>query len=137
MPLAAPQLRTDLAARWIDAQGHVVWPPNEGFAGAPAPIALPVGLLLDRFGSGGGRFFSPRGANYDSRALPYVCAGLAYTTYEVRRPVIAWVGRAAPWFDEPGGATQVETDATAAQLVGEGALAPRPKAPKLSCPVMK
>ncbi|MDC6684766.1 TNT domain-containing protein, partial [Leclercia adecarboxylata] len=55
---------------------------------------------------------------------PYDCSKLAYTTYRVMTPIFVWVGKAAPWFDQAGGATQFETDATAAQLVGDAALQP-------------
>jgi len=40
----------------------------------------------------------------------------------VRTPLPAWAGTAAPWFGEPGGATQLKTDAPAAMLVGDGVL---------------
>jgi hypothetical protein len=59
---------------------------------------------------------------------------LPYTTYRVKEPLLAWTGRAAPWFDEPGGATQFETDATAAQLVADGTLESVTEATGASCP---
>lgn len=122
-PLPAPLLPT-LGERWTTPQGGIIWPPAEGFAAAPSPMILPAGLLIDRFGSPYGRFFSPKGADFAARALPYDCSKLAYTTYRVMTPIFVWVGKAAPWFDQAGGATQFETDATAAQLVGDAALQP-------------
>lgn len=110
--------------RWITAQGAINWPPNEGFAAAPVPEVLPPGTLLDRFGSDYGNFFSPAGAPYDKRALPYVCLQQAYTVFRVTAPLPVWAGRAAPWFDQPGGATQFETDATAQRMIGDSVIAP-------------
>jgi hypothetical protein len=74
-------------------------------------------MLLDRFGSTGGRFFSPLGAPYSARALPYVCAAQVYTVYRVHGPLEVQSGTAAPWFGEPGGAIQYKSDGTAAELL--------------------
>lgn len=76
-------------------------------------------MLLDRFGSTGGRFFSPQGAPYGARALPYVCPAQVYTVYKVDGPLVVQSGTAAPWFGEPGGAIQYKTSETAAQLLAE------------------
>lgn len=114
-------VRPDLAATWLDG-GGVRWPPDDGFRGAAVPIVLPEGVLLDRFGSDGGRFLSPKGAAFRARALPSVCAGQAYSVFRVASPLPVWIGRAAGWFDEPGGATQVQIDATVAQLLADGVL---------------
>jgi hypothetical protein len=124
---AVPQastLRPDLAAQWRDPAGNIRWPSHDGFAAAPVLLVLPAGLLIDRFGSDYGRFFSPKGASFDARALPYVCTSLAYRVYKLDQPLLAWTGAAAPWFDEPGGATQLETDATAAQLLADHIIEP-------------
>jgi hypothetical protein len=113
--------RADLAPDWIDAQGYR-WPPQDGFAEVVSYMVLPPGVLLDRFGSENGRFFSPKGAAFKARALPTVCAELPYSTYRVTTPMLVRVGSAAAWFGHPGGATQMMTDATAAQLVADGVL---------------
>lgn len=118
----SPALRQDIDREWVSSNGQVRWPPNEGFATAPVLVVLPPGTLLDRFGSQNGRFFSPRGARYPARALPYECRTLAYTEYRVVRPLPAWGGKAATWFNEPGGAMQFETDAPAASLEADGTL---------------
>jgi hypothetical protein len=109
--------------RWISANGFV-WPPDDGFAATPVLTVLPAGVLLDRFGSDTGNFFSPAGALYSKRALPYVCEQQAYTVFRVRQPLPVWAGRAAPWFDEPGGATQFQTDANATRLVRDAVIVP-------------
>lgn len=128
-PVALPQgARPGLDTSWVDANGYR-WPPDNGFAGAAVPIILPEGVLLDRFGGETGRFFSPKGATFPARALPTVCAALPYTSYRVAAPLPVWIGRAAAWFDEPGGATQVQTDATVAQLIADGTLVRLPAQP--------
>ncbi len=121
-----PVLRQDVGREWISPNGQVRWPPHEGFAAAPVLLVLPPGTLLDRFGSSSGHFFSPRGARYGARALPYECRSLAYTEYRVARPLPAWGGKAATWFNEPGGAMQFETDASAASLEADGTLEAAP-----------
>jgi hypothetical protein len=78
--------------------------------------------MIDRFGSLNGNFFSPKGETYASRAVPYVCQKMDYRVYEVLKPITVKAGKAAPWFGEPGQATQYETTANAAQLVSDGAL---------------
>ncbi|MGC5198817.1 TNT domain-containing protein, partial [Aphanothece microscopica] len=120
-PPLPPGARPDLAREWLGPGGYR-WPPDNGFAERATFIVLPEGMLLDRFGAETGRFFSPRGAAFRARALPGICAALPYHAYRVTAPLLARVGPAAPWFDEPGGATQVMTDATAAQLLAHGTL---------------
>jgi hypothetical protein len=123
---AAPTatLRPDLAGQWKTPAGGINWPGHDGFAQTPVLIILPPGLLIDRFGSDYGRFFSPKGASFAARALPYVCPSLVYRVYKLDQPLLAWSGTAAPWFDQPGGATQLETDATAAQLLADHVIEP-------------
>jgi len=120
-PPLPPDARQDLAREWVTPQGYR-WPPDNGFGDRATWIVLPPGMLLDRFGSDNGRFFSPKGAAFGARALPSQCATLTYSVYRVAAPLLARVGYALPWFGEPGGATQLLTDASAAQLVADGAL---------------
>lgn len=123
---AAPQrpgwVRPDLDPAWLADGGAVRWPPDDGFRGAAVPIVLPPGVLLDRFGADSGRFLSPKGAAFAARALPTVCATQPYSVFRTATPLPAWIGRAAPWFGEPGGATQLQTDATVRQLLDDGVL---------------
>ena len=115
-PSLPPYLRQDLYPKWIDAAAQVKWPPNNGCAAVPASETLPVGTLIDRFGSEGGSFFSPKGESFAARAVPYVCSQLAYTIYRVTKPLHVSACKAAPWFDEPGGAMQFQTDQPAYKL---------------------
>jgi hypothetical protein len=121
-----PGARPDLDPRWYDASGNFSWPPNDGFAAAPVAVTLPPGMLLDRFGSPGGRFFSPQGAPYSARALPYVCPAQVYTVYKVHGPLAVQSGTAASWFGEPGGAIQYKSGDTAAQLLTTGKIETTP-----------
>lgn len=114
-----PEVRHGADPQWYDAGGNLRWPPDDGFAAAPVAVVLPPGMLLDRFGSPGGRFFSPQAAPYDARALPYMCQDQVYTVYRVDRPLPANAGTAAPWFGEPGRAIQYQTAETAAQMLAD------------------
>lgn len=111
--------RHAIAPQWYDSSGNIIWPPNGGFASAPVAVTLPPGMLIDRFGSPGGTYFSPQATPYDMRALPYVCDTQVYTVYRVDRPLAVKSGTAAPWFGEPGRAIQYQTGENAAQMLGD------------------
>ncbi len=124
--LAGPALADctppEILAKWKTTEGKVIWPPNDGAAGTITPVVLSPGMILDRYGCETGNFLSPRGAAFSARALPYVCATAPYFTYRVVRPLLAWTAKAAPWFGQPGGATQFQTDAAVAQLLADGVI---------------
>jgi len=124
-----PDARPDLPQKWLSGDARYAWPPRDGFAESPVLVILPPGTLLDRFGGNSGRFLSPKGAGYKARALPYTCATLTYTVFQVLRPLPVWAGKAAPWFDEPGGATQFQTDAPVSLLLNDRTIEPMPYAP--------
>ena len=67
---------------------------------------VPPGTRVDRFGSEYGSFLATEGAPWPERALPPHTLNAPYHTYEVTQPFPSWVGPAAAWFDQPGGATQ-------------------------------
>ena len=120
-----PNLRADLVPRWIqwtDGKAEIDWPPNDGCAAPPVAETLAAGTLIDRFGSDGGTFFSPRGESYQARAVPYICSLMDYTVYRVVTPIPVKECSAAPWFGEPGGARQLETSDPAYKLVSAGAI---------------
>jgi len=110
-------LRPNLDQSWRDRDGHIRWPKEDGFATTPVPVVLLPGMLIDRFGCDTGHFFSPKGASFSARALPYACKEMIYTVFRISQPLLAWTGKAAGWFDEPGGATQFWTDAPVSSLV--------------------
>jgi len=115
-PALPAYLRQDLYPKWIDDKAQIKWPPRDGCAAAPVSETLAAGTLIDRFGSEGGRFFSPKGESFAARAVPYVCSKMVYTVYRITRPMHVVACKAAPWFDEPGGATQFLTDQPAFTL---------------------
>lgn len=121
-PTLPPYLRQDLYPKWIDDNAQIKWPPNDGCAAAPVSETLAVGTLIDRFGSENGSFFSPKGESFAARAMPYVCSKMVYTMYRVTRLLHVAACKAAPWFDEPGGAMQFQTDDPAFKLRESGAI---------------
>jgi len=131
-PVRPPGLRPDLDAHWFAADGKVQYPPDDGFDAPPVHSTLQPGRLIDRFG-GSGRFFSPKGEPFPARALPTLCEIQIYTIYRVLRPLPVASGKAVAWFDEPGGATQYETDEPSAELVDEHVLEPLPNAGPAPC----
>jgi hypothetical protein len=121
-PTLPPNLRQSLYPKWIDDKAQIKWPPDNGCAAAPVSQTLAVGTLIDRFGSEGGSFFSPKGESFDARAVPYVCSKMVYTVYRVDKPLHVMGCKAAPWFDEPGGAEQFQADDPAFKLRESGAI---------------
>jgi len=118
-------LRYDLVSGWIQwngTQATISWPPNDGCAAPPVAQTVAAGTLIDRFGSEGGNFFSPSGASFASRAVPYVCRQMDYRVYRVQAPLQVQSCAAAPWFGAPGGAAQVQTADPANKLVAAGTL---------------
>jgi hypothetical protein len=116
-------LRYDLVPKWIQwvaEKPQITWPPNDGCAAPPRAQSLTPGQMIDRFGSDTGTFFSPRGASFRSRAVPYVCSQMDYRVYRVVKPIAVKSCKAAPWFNEPGGAVQVKTAEPASKLVASG-----------------
>ncbi|MGR3367803.1 MAG: TNT domain-containing protein [Sagittula sp.] len=125
-PKRAPHLRSDLSDEWFDPDtGELRWPPNDGFEGTPTTETLQPGTRIDRFsGRTGeadtGSFLSPEGASFESRALPYEPSMQRHAVYEVVEPFEVQSGSAAPWFDQPGGATQYKTGASVGDLIRQG-----------------
>jgi hypothetical protein len=114
--------RYDLRSQWIEADCSYVFPPRDGFAGAAKTVRLNPGTLIDRFGHPGGRFLAPADASYMGRAVPYDRLKMPYYRYEVVRPLRVAAGKAAPWFDQPGGGMQYKTDRPVQVLVSAGYL---------------
>lgn len=118
-------LRWDLVPNWIQwasEKANIKWPPNDGCATAPVNKVLAPGQLIDRFGSEGGTFFSPKGESFNSRAVPYVCKAMDYRVYKVLKPIPVKSCKAAAWFNEPGGAEQEQTADPAYKLVAAGSI---------------
>jgi hypothetical protein len=116
-------LRWSLTPKWIQWAADKAtnsWPPNDGCSGEPAAQSLTAGQMIDRFGSEGGTFFSPKGESYRTRGVPYVCRQMDYRVYRVVKPIAVKSCKAAPWFNEPVGALQVQTADPAYKLVAAG-----------------
>jgi nicrotizing toxin Mtb-like protein len=114
--------RYDLRDMWFKADCSYIFPKNDGFAGAPRTVLLKAGTILDRYGHPGGRFLAPADASYMGRAVPYDRLKMHYYRYEVVRPVRVKAGKAAPWFDQPGGIIQYKTSEPVQVLIDKGHL---------------
>lgn len=84
------------SGKWVDVNGGIIWPKNNGFIGAPQKEILPVGARLDRHGGDSGRFLSPVGTPFEQRAIPNASKNEPYKIYEVLRPFEAKSGKIAP-----------------------------------------
>jgi len=119
-------LRPDIPAAELKAPCAPDWPPRDGFTSLIQLTTLQPGTLLDRFGPDSGRFLSPQGESYASRALPWVCTSLRYHVYKVDRPLTAEIGTAAAYFGEPGGAIQIKLSRPVARFLAERVLSEIP-----------
>ncbi len=119
-----PRVRSDLEPKWITEDGELRWPPNNGVDGVERADALLPGKLIDRYGSEFGTFASPVGARFETRSLPYDPSALPYHQYEVLKPIDCSSGKAAAWFDQPGGALQYRLPTSVRDLVAQGFLRP-------------
>ncbi|MFI4873720.1 MAG: TNT domain-containing protein [Blastopirellula sp. JB062] len=102
---AAP---TDAKSIWLKPDGSIRWPPNEGFAAKPQHVVLPPGTILDRYGYVSGTFVCPAGVPPDELSLAPGTLAKPHHVYEVLKPLAALAGKAAPWFDQPGGGEQYD-----------------------------
>ena len=116
--------RPDLRMQWLQADCRYLFPPRDGFAGPARIVLLRPGTVVDRFGHPGGRFLAPADASYMGRAVPYDRLKMPYFRYEVARPLRVAAGKAAPWFDQPGGGKQYQTGQPIKVLVDTGFLKP-------------
>jgi hypothetical protein len=125
-PDRKPWYRSDLDDEWFDPDtGELRWPPNDGFDGPPVADSLEPGTRIDRYsGRAGlddtGRYLSPEGTDFSSRALPYDPDTQIHAVYEVVEDLPVQSGQAAPWFGEAGGATQYMLDRPLNELLEEG-----------------
>jgi hypothetical protein len=96
----------------------IEYPPHDGFLnGVRKTTILPEGTLIDRYGSNGGRYFSPVGTSFPSRALPAESYGEPYNVYKVIQPLPVQEGITAPWYNQPGLGTQFKTERSAQWLI--------------------
>jgi hypothetical protein len=125
-PQRKPFHRQNLDDMWYRLDdGELRWPPNDGFSSPPSRTTIGRNTLIDRYSGGppqtdGGKYFSPAGASFESRALPYDEAAQTLTRYQVVKPFEALEGSAAPWFDQAGGAMQYMTEMSTKDLLRNG-----------------
>jgi RHS repeat-associated protein len=100
------------------------YPPNRGFLGQPTRTTLPPGSVIDRYGGPGGSFASPQGTSPWARSLPHGVEKSPLNAYEVIKPIEVDAGRAAPWFNQPGGGTQFDFGRSVQSLIDAGYLRP-------------
>ena len=110
--------------RFYADDGSPIYPLNNGFVGRPEKVTLKTGeQLIDRYGPNSGRFVSPKGTSYESRALPRNTNKNEYSLFVVRKDIEnVMSGVTAPWFDEVGGGTQYKLPIKIETLLKEGYL---------------
>lgn len=99
------------------------WPSNGGALGKWETKYLMPGAEIDRFGSGFGIYFSPRGTPNPMRALPGGNTG-AYNAYRVVKPFPVKSSPIAPAFGNPGLGTQFLSPVNANTLLKRGIIVP-------------
>jgi hypothetical protein len=114
--------RPDLRMMWVQKDCRYSFPRRDGFAGRSKTIVLRPGTVIDRFGSPGGNFLAPADASYMGRAVPYDRLKMPYYRYQVVKPLRVQAGKAASWFDQPGGGIQYKTAKRVQVLVDSGHL---------------
>ena len=105
------------------------WPPNRGFIDFTTN-PLGVGKEIDRYGGyidntgkfvDKGTFASPKGASFESRALPPGTQNKPYKKYKVIKEIPnVKQGSAIPWFNQSGMGIQYEFNKGINKLLSEG-----------------
>ena len=98
--------------RYPDAGGSV--------PGTQREVTLPVGYLIDRFGSDYGTYFARVDTPYTARSLPPTQTSAPYHQYEVIKALPVTQSKTLPWFGEKGLGTQFETTHSVTWLVEHG-----------------
>jgi hypothetical protein len=120
-----PKPRDDIKdnPEFVDENGDVKWPENDGFAGEPENVTLVRWTVIDRYGSEDGRFTADAGTPYEERSLPFDESSQEYHSYEVVEPIEdVQQGKAADAFNQPGGGTQQKLPESVGSLVKSGKL---------------
>ncbi len=102
--------------------GKVIWPPNDGYWGEPFEFTFIPGMKLDRYGSDYGTYTSLYGDSYEKYSAAPDSEYKPYSVFVVTKPFTAKVGMVAPWFDQPGGATQVQLPSSVGDYINAGYL---------------
>ncbi len=89
------------------------WPPNDGFQSREV-VELDENTEIDRYDGDDptedkGRFASPKGDNFEGRAMPESSKDRPKYNYVVSKKIKVVKGKAIPWFGQKGGGMQYET----------------------------
>ncbi|MHC5280551.1 glycohydrolase toxin TNT-related protein [Listeria kieliensis] len=87
--------------------GKLNWPANNGFEGTPYERITQVGEIFDRYGEPSGEFLAKSGTPFEQRALAPHSETAKYYQYKVEKIFKIVEGKVAPYFDQPGGGTQL------------------------------
>jgi RHS repeat-associated protein len=93
------------------------YPPNDGFVGPVVKSNSQVGDILLRRGETSGRFYTRPGTAPEETSLPPGTNTTIERYFKVVKEFEQTVGKAAAWFNQPGGGTQVQTNMTTDQLL--------------------
>jgi hypothetical protein len=99
------------------------WPKNGGALGKWEREFLMPGTEIDRFGSGFGRYFSPRGTPLEMRALPPGNTG-AYNAFKVMKPFEVQSSIVSPAFNQLGLGKQYVSPVNMDTLIKRGIIVP-------------
>lgn len=114
--------------KYLDENGKVdwnKWAPGDGRVAESIMEnqTLEVGTVIDRYGSVYGKYTSPLGTAYESRALPYKENNCVYHAYRVIKKIDGvTTSEIAAAFDMPGGGIQYELPKNINDLIKEGYL---------------
>lgn len=126
---SCPAAGTQMCVRPLLAPNWLNWPPGDGSQGDTSEITLAPGTLIDRFGSDGGAYFSPKGTPYAQRALPYICDLRAYRVFRVEKSLAVTSGTIKPWFDQAGLGLQYKAKRSVGDLLKDGSIVEVPVQP--------
>ena len=104
------------------ASGDINWPADNGFWGKSFEYTLQPYTHIDRYGSDYGTYVSLVGHPYEDYSLAPGSEYKNYSEFIVRKPIKGTAGSVYPWFDEPGGATQVLLPSPVKDLLADGSL---------------
>lgn len=104
------------------ASGDINWPENDGFYGSSFDYTLKPYTVIDRYGSDYGTFVALVGHPYSDYSLAPGSKYKNYSVFIVRKPIQGKAGAVYPWFDEPGGATQIVLPSPVKDLIADGSL---------------
>lgn len=120
--VVAAELVDDISSQGSKAISEY-WPKNGGALGKWESEFLLPGTEIDRFGSGFGKYFSPRNTPMDMRALPGENTGV-YNAFKVLKPFEVQSSTIAPAFGKIGLGKQFLAPVNMNTLIKRGIIVP-------------